>query len=102
MTVIRRKGFELTVRGHAGFGRAGEDIVCAAVSALCYTLAENLIRLADRDSITLTFEKGCCRIICPRLTGKPRSIAAAFDFTMTGLELLASSFPENVRIEENQ
>ena len=28
-----------TVKGHAGYAEAGRDIVCAAVSAICYTAA---------------------------------------------------------------
>lgn len=28
-----------TVKGHAGYAEAGNDIICAAVSALCYTAA---------------------------------------------------------------
>lgn len=28
---------EFTVKGHAGFGEHGEDIVCSAVSAIAYT-----------------------------------------------------------------
>ncbi|MCX7711615.1 MAG: ribosomal-processing cysteine protease Prp [Clostridia bacterium] len=38
--VVRdNEGFiwEFTVDGHAGFGAAGNDIVCSAVSALAYT-----------------------------------------------------------------
>ena len=31
------RGF--TVKGHAGYAEAGSDIICAAVSALCYTAA---------------------------------------------------------------
>ena len=32
-------GAHLTVRGHAGYGEYGKDIVCAAASALVYALA---------------------------------------------------------------
>lgn len=28
-----------TVKGHSGYAMAGSDIICAAVSALCYTAA---------------------------------------------------------------
>lgn len=28
-----------TVKGHSGYAEAGSDIICAAVSALCYTAA---------------------------------------------------------------
>ena len=32
-------GAELTAQGHAGYAPAGQDIVCAAVSSVLYTLA---------------------------------------------------------------
>lgn len=35
-------GAHLTVRGHAGYGEYGKDIVCAAASALVYALAGRL------------------------------------------------------------
>jgi uncharacterized protein YsxB (DUF464 family) len=40
ISIVRDKtGFiwEFTVKGHAGFGEYGSDIVCAAVSAIAYT-----------------------------------------------------------------
>ena len=37
---------ELKIKGHAGYGRSGKDIVCAAVSALAYTAAGALEELA--------------------------------------------------------
>ena len=45
MINIRTSRFEngaisgFTVKGHAGYAEAGSDIICAAVSALCYTAA---------------------------------------------------------------
>ena len=35
----------VTVKGHAGTAPAGQDLVCAAVSTLTYTLAENVAQL---------------------------------------------------------
>lgn len=42
-----------TVSGHTGFGEAGEDIVCAAVSALCQA---TLNGLTDVVGISAGFE----------------------------------------------
>lgn len=49
INIVRdRKGIirEFSVRGHAGAGMEGEDIVCAAVSAVAYTAAGALEELA--------------------------------------------------------
>ncbi|MBQ9392631.1 MAG: ribosomal-processing cysteine protease Prp, partial [Oscillospiraceae bacterium] len=34
MICVKMDGSRLTVRGHAGYGKPGEDVVCAAASAL--------------------------------------------------------------------
>jgi len=39
-------------QGHAGYGRSGKDIVCAAVSALAYTAAGALEELAGIKGTT--------------------------------------------------
>lgn len=52
MIEVRAGGKRLVVQGHAGYGPAGQDIVCAAASALVYALAETLAetgRLAGLD-----------------------------------------------------
>ena len=36
---------KVTIKGHAQSGEYGNDLVCAAVSALTYTLAENIVCL---------------------------------------------------------
>ena len=49
VNIVRdKKGFiwEFTVKGHAGFGMHGEDIVCSAVSAVAYTAVGALEELA--------------------------------------------------------
>ena len=38
------KTFKLKVEGHANHGKKGEDIVCAAISTLFYTLGECLMQ----------------------------------------------------------
>jgi uncharacterized protein YsxB (DUF464 family) len=47
--IVRDKnGFirQIEIKGHAGFGKEGNDIVCAAVSAVAYTAAGAIGELA--------------------------------------------------------
>lgn len=37
----------ISVKGHAGYGETGKDIVCAAVSALCIALNAALHKFCD-------------------------------------------------------
>ncbi len=83
-------GTQLTVRGHAGYGRQGEDIVCAAVSALVYALAgvlQETGRLAGFDSApgyaAVTGAGDCAR---------------EFALVRCGLTMLAKQYPGCVEI----
>lgn len=75
----------LTLRGHAGWGRRGEDIVCAAVSILVETLARSLPEEAAQ------LGEGFAEF-----RFAPGNPAAAF--ALRGLSLLAESYPDNVKV----
>ena len=49
ITVKKRKGtyLELISKGHAGYAEEGQDIVCAAVSALIITTVNSLEKFTD-------------------------------------------------------
>lgn len=81
----------LEVRGHAGAGPYGGDLVCAGVSTLVYTLAENLKGV---DGLFCCLEPGEAVLSC-----RPcRRAREAFRFAETGLRMLADSFPQNISI----
>lgn len=55
VAIVRDKeGFiwEFTIKGHAGYGKYGSDIVCAAVSAIAYTALGALEELAGIKNYT--------------------------------------------------
>jgi len=93
----------MTVRGHAGFGEKGQDIVCAAVSILVLTAAETAQRLYLRGHLTqapeTVLQEGFARV---RLQPKPRfrqQARQALETVRTGMELLACSHPRHVRLK---
>ena len=51
------KGF--TCMGHAGFGPAGSDIVCAAIAILVINTLNSIEELAGEKMITESNEEGC-------------------------------------------
>jgi len=94
--------YRIDMKGHALWGSIGNDIVCAASSILCYTLAENLQRLEKEGDI--------CNLVCDIREGD-----AHFEFEpggydsdnsdtaetvvfalLTGFSLLESQFPNNI------
>ena len=83
-------GTHLTVQGHAGHGQPGQDIVCAAASALVYALAETLAetgRLAGLD-----IRKGYAEV-----TGRG-DCAGDFGLVCRGLAMLAERYPQCVKM----
>ena len=94
VTCARRDGeLCLCAAGHAGYAPRGQDIVCAAVSALTLTLAEHL----RRSGIPVEEERrpGGLTLRCP---GSPAA-EAAFAMTLTGIALLAEQYPRYAALE---
>lgn len=82
----------LTADGHAGAAPKGEDVVCAGISTLLFTL-EQSVRLARVGGYT-HLEPGHAEL-CVRKTPQTE---AAFAFAETGLRLLAAQYPQHLRL----
>jgi len=84
--------------GHAGAGKAGTDIVCAAVSVLMRTA---LISLSNREGITVSGgapEKGQMWLeVDYNAEGKVFLFAVGV-FLIEGLKSVAQEFPKNCRL----
>lgn len=85
MIRVRAGERRITVSGHAGYAPVGQDIVCAAVSALMYALAGYLEETgqAARSDIRRGYAdiegaEGC---------------GAAFVLVRCGMEQLAAAYP---------
>ena len=79
----------LRAEGHADFAPKGQDIVCAAVSALMQTLAYSL------DSGTVTCADDRNLMVVQAKQGADS--LAKFELVTDGLILLADAYPEHVR-----
>lgn len=90
-----RKGLprRLTVRGHAGQGRYGEDIVCAAASALVETLAIGLKQVASQPADGLVEEGQAEFTFLSPLSSEAQAIIETIS---AGLKDLAESEPRFV------
>ncbi|MDR1143586.1 MAG: ribosomal-processing cysteine protease Prp [Spirochaetaceae bacterium] len=88
------------VRGHAGAGKRGTDIVCAAVSALARTA---LAVLAGRDGITAAGGpggRGEFFLEIKSLSGAGREfLAGAGTFLVEGFRSVAAEFPQNCTLD---
>ena len=90
---------QLRVRGHAGYAPEGQDIVCAAVSALVYTLAQNLaLTLCDED-YTAQLEDGDAYIEARPPAELADGCQRIFMVIVNGLNLLANQYGQYVWLE---
>ena len=90
---------QLRVRGHAGYAPEGQDIVCAAVSALVYTLAQNLaLTLCDED-YSARLEDGDAYIEARPPAELAVSCQRIFMVIVNGLNLLANQYDQYVWFE---
>ena len=100
--VYHRKYHRLTVDGHAQSGEPGHDLVCAAVSALAYTLGASIVNMDAtgqvRDAVT-RFESGHAELTCRAPHRLQATVTLVFDTVCVGFELLAGKYPQNVAYE---
>lgn len=82
------------INGHANYN-PGNDIVCASVSILAYTLAGRLAELGE------SIDKKCIgtgsAFIVFRINNDTRAV---LDTVMCGLRLLEEKYPMCVRVDE--
>lgn len=79
----------LRAEGHADFAPKGQDIVCAAVSALMQTLAYSL----DSGTVTCADDRNLMVVQAKQGTDS----LAKFELVTDGLILLADAYPEHVQ-----
>ena len=84
--------------GHAGAGKTGSDIVCAAVSVLMRTAA---CSLSDREGITIRYEApepGLFFLEADYTAEGKDFLFAAGAFLIEGIALVAEEYPDNCRL----
>ena len=95
MIAVRVQEDGVTVSGHAGFAGVGKDIICAGVTALTQTLIKSLNDLTE-DKIEYEMSPGRADIKYRDLSEAGKLLADSF---FIGICLIASEFPDYVRIE---
>ena len=93
----------LSVKGHANYAPAGQDIVCAGASILMQAL---VWLTAGADGVDCTASDGPegPRIAVTAAPGKNREeserLAGSFELAKAGLALLAERYPDNLRFAD--
>lgn len=101
--VYDRKKHRVAVRGHAQSGEKGHDLVCAAVSALTYTLAENVRQMSTVSKSVrrpiIDLNEGKATIACDAVHGMDATVTLIFDAVSIGYGLLAAQYKDNVTLK---
>lgn len=82
---------EITIKGHAGHGKAGTDIVCAGVSCLVETVSDALEELCPGTQSESG--SGYYHILLPGKYPEEEIIRAVFEI---GMGKIAATYPECV------
>ena len=82
--------------GHAEFAEHGEDIVCAAVSAILQSARLGLESYA-RIPLDVRQESGTMRLHWPESTRDDQAVAAIAGSAERGVESIAAQYPEHVK-----
>lgn len=96
--------YEVKVKGHAGAGKYGQDIVCAAVSVLMQTLANEVEEAARAGTVALgavAHGDGWMRVEVTPTRESCNMVEAWVELVQDGLDALAESYPENVELVVN-
>ena len=93
------KTFSVDITGHAEHGEKGEDIVCAAISTLFYTLGEALWQSASLlyEEPLVKDEEGDGYLVCHPKEEYEGNIARTYWTVLVGLQMIAEQYPKHVK-----
>ena len=94
------KTFTLDITGHAEHGKKGEDIVCAAISTLFYTLGEALYESREMmaEDIVFSDEDGNGHLSCKPKAEYEANISLIYWTILNGFELVSKNYKKNVKL----
>lgn len=85
-----------SINGHAGYGEAGTDIVCAAVSSAAYMTVNTITDVLHVGAQVMVEDDGNLYLRVSREEAvQCRNLLAGFKLHMIGLE---EQYPENIRV----
>lgn len=87
--------YEVSVHGHAGYAGIGQDIICSAVSSLCYALGEALWKYAEMGKIE-DFSCDYSDGFDLRFRGEHEASLGALEMFRCGIEMICEDYPDNV------
>ena len=100
--ILQDGGMEVLATGHAGFAPAGQDIICAGVSALLFGFAayvEALSPVGGGEAPRVEYREGDGMPYL-RTRGLAGADTAGWAAVAAGLRLIAEAYPGYVRFKD--
>ncbi|MBR6548089.1 MAG: ribosomal-processing cysteine protease Prp [Clostridia bacterium] len=98
------KGCRLRVQGHAGTAPYGQDLVCAALSALTLSVAENVKCAHTKSRLKMppriAVGEGECLVTCQPKRRYRTALREQFDQWAVAFALMARLFPERIQFRK--
>lgn len=94
MITIRSDEGGFAITGHAGYAQPGQDIVCAAISALLQTFVAAAEELTA-DKLNCVISAGNAVIRYTDLSEQGQLLMRSF---FIGVQMIAESYPQYVRL----
>lgn len=95
MITVTIENHSIKASGHAGYAPKGQDIVCAAFSALSLTLDRAVNVLTD-DDMQISMESGKMNAQWQRASPQGRILINAY---IEGVKALAENYPEYINVQ---
>ena len=91
----------LSVKGHAGAGGVGYDIICASATILAYTLAQNVTTMNEvgrlKEEPKVKLKEGEILVSCIPTAEAFEEVFHAYIVILGGYMLLAKNYKQYVR-----
>lgn len=98
MIVVYHKQGIISIAGHANYAPIGQDIVCAAVSALVQTCVASVEELTTDEIKVTKDEQGQIQAIqYKHLSERAQVLLDAF---FVGIRMIADAYPSNVKLAQ--
>ena len=94
MIIINHSHGKISIKGHAGYAPQGQDIVCAAISALVQVFGMS-VHTFTPDRLKGRWAAGDVVIKYGNLTEQSQLLLSSF---LLGCEAIAASYPDYVRV----
>ena len=100
---VAPKRYKVKIKGHAGYGERGTDIICASVSFAFYNLAQVMLNLYEQGMLCkapeMTDNEGNSRLeVIPKAEYEAHVQFALAYFT-AGVSALDAQYPEFVKLK---